>query len=162
MKKYFEGFFGEFQTFIMNSRVTDMAIGVIMATTFKTIVETLIHEVIMPVVSLLVGGIDLSQLNIVLREAEYSPSGEMLKSPIYMNVGNLIMAIIDFVMVMFILFVFIKTINHAKEKIDDLKKDIKEIQETPAPQRQEELLSQILEAIKLQNRNASNDNTVNL
>ena len=129
MKK---GFFGEFREFIMRGNVMDMAVGVIMAIVFGKITASLIDNIFMPLIGWLIGDINLSKLTIAL-----SPT-------VSLEVGIFISAIIDFILIAFIIFLVVKGINKMKAMTEKKKAE----EEITSSQTTEELLSQILEEIK--------------
>ena len=141
MKKFFD----EFKTFIMRGNVLDMAIGVVIATAFGKITDSLVNDIIMPIIGKLVGGADLNYLNICLQQSAYDEAGNMIQEPIFVNIGTFIGTIIDFVIIAFILFLVIKAMNKASEKL--IKKKEEEAA-APAGPTETELLTQILEELK--------------
>lgn len=136
-------FLNEFKTFIMRGNVLDMAVGVVIATAFGKITNSLVNDVIMPVVGMIIGGVDLSYLNLTIQEAVLDADGNVVKEAIKIGVGTLLVTIIDFVIIAFTVFVVIKTINKASEKLIKKKEE-----EAPKKPTAEELLSQILEEVK--------------
>ena len=137
-------FFGEFKTFIMRGNVLDMAVGVVIATAFGKITNSLVSDIIMPVIGKLTGGIDLSYLNITIREAVLDEAGVVVQEPIKVGIGNFLVTIIDFIIIAFVIFTIIKAINKASEKL--IKKN-KEEEKAKGPT-EIELLSEILDEIK--------------
>ena len=137
-------FFGEFKTFIMRGNVLDMAVGVVIATAFGKITNSLVSDIIMPVIGKLTGGIDLSYLNITIREAVLDEAGAVVQAPIKVGIGNFLVTIIDFIIIAFVIFTIIKAINKASEKL--IKKN-KEEEKAKGPT-EIELLSEILDEIK--------------
>lgn len=95
----------EFRTFIMRGNVLDLAIGIIIGTAFGAIVSSLVNDVIMPPIGLIIGGIDFSQIKIVLRAA----SGD--QPEVAMNIGIFINAIITFVIIAFVVFMLVRSVN---------------------------------------------------
>lgn len=98
MKKFFE----EFKTFISRGSVMDMAVGIIIGGAFTAIVNSLVNDIIMPSVSLLTGGMDFSAFNIMLGEGEGAAS---------INYGSFISAIVNFLIIAFVIFCLIKALN---------------------------------------------------
>ena len=139
-----KNFFGEFKTFIMRGNVLDMAVGVVIATAFGKITNSLVSDIIMPVIGKLTGGIDLSYLNITIREAVLDEAGVVVQEPIKVGIGNFLVTIIDFIIIAFVIFTIIKAINKASEKL--IKKN-KEEEKAKGPT-EIELLSEILDEIK--------------
>ena len=139
-----KNFFGEFKTFIMRGNVLDMAVGVVIATAFGKITNSLVSDIVMPVIGKLTGGIDLSYLNITIREAVLDEAGVVVQEPIKVGIGNFLVTIIDFIIIAFVIFTIIKAINKASEKL--IKKN-KEEEKAKGPN-EIELLSEILNEIK--------------
>lgn len=100
-----KSFFQEFKKFISKGNVMDLAVGIIIGGAFTAIVNSLVSDLINPLIGLL-GGLDLSEWKIVFSEDNA------------LNYGNFIMAVINFLIVAFVLFVLIKSIN----KVNDLAK----------------------------------------
>ena len=147
MKKFAE----EFKAFIMRGNVLDMAVGVIIATAFGKITTSLVNDVFMPFLSWIFGARDMTALNVVVREAELDASGEVVKDAITLGFGNFVGAIIDFVLVAFVVFLIVKGFNKAHEAAEARKKKEEEAAaEEPAPAgpTTEELLQQILDQLK--------------
>lgn len=150
MKKDKKGFFSEFKEFIMRGNVLDMAIGVIIASAFGKITTSLVNDVIMPAVGSLLGKVDLSELNIVLREAVME--GDTVVTPaVQIGIGTFLVTVIDFLIIAFVVFLIVKLFSKAKEiadaKLNKAKEEEAEVIEEKAPTT-EELLTQILAEIK--------------
>ena len=140
----------EFKEFIMRGNVLDMAVGVIIATAFGAITNTLINNVLMPLIGFLIGDIDLSQWNIVLRPAEMNGE-EVVREAVELGFGTFLTAVINFILVALVVFSIVKAFNKAKEVADaKLKKQQEEeaAEEEPAGPTTEELLQQILEELQ--------------
>lgn len=150
MKKDKKGFFSEFKEFIMRGNVLDMAIGVIIASAFGKITTSLVNDVIMPAVGSLLGKVDLSELNIVLREAVME--GDTVVTPaVQIGIGTFLVTVIDFLIIAFVVFIIVKLFGKAKEIADaKLKKATEEEAEVIEEKKPttEELLTQILAEIK--------------
>ena len=97
-------FLKEFQKFAVKGNVMDMAIGVIIGTAFGKIVSSLVADVIMPIISLFVGNIDLKDLAITLKDKTETSAG------IELHYGMFLQNLLDFVIVAFAIFIFIKVI----------------------------------------------------
>ena len=150
MKKNKKGLITEFKEFIMRGNVLDMAIGVIIATSFGKITTSLVNDVIMPAIGLIIGDLDLSQLNIVLKEAVMD--GETVVTPaVQIGIGTFLVTVIDFLIIALVVFMIIKGFAKAKEITEAklLKKQEEEeaAEEVKAPTT-EELLTEILAEIK--------------
>ena len=146
MKKFAE----EFKAFIMRGNVLDMAVGVIIATAFGKITTSLVNDVFMPFLSWIFGARDMTALNVVVREAVMD--GEtVVKEAITLGFGNFVGAIIDFILVAFVVFLIVKGFNKAHEAAEARKKKEEEVPaEEPAPAgpTTEDLLQQILDELK--------------
>lgn len=105
----------EFKEFISRGNVMDMAVGVIIGGAFTAIVNSLVNDMLMPLLSLLTGGFDFSGLCIALGEGENAAT---------INYGSFISAIINFLLIALVIFLIIKAINKVSRK----KKE-----ETPVP-----------------------------
>ncbi|MBQ2815593.1 MAG: large conductance mechanosensitive channel protein MscL [Clostridia bacterium] len=124
MKK--TGFFAEFKKFIMRGNVIDLAVGVIIGGAFQAIVNSLVNDLISPLLGL-IGGTDFTKYAITLKEAVVDKAtGEVTSEAVMLNYGAFITAVINFLIMAFIIFLLVKTIN----KISDLGK--KKEEEAPA------------------------------
>jgi large conductance mechanosensitive channel len=112
--------FDEFKTFAMKGNVLDMAIGVIIGGAFGKIVSSLVADIFMPLVGLLVGGVDFTSWKFVLSQATET------KAEVAITYGNFIQVILDFLIIAWIIFLFVKGINKLTAK--------KEEAAAPAPQ----------------------------
>ncbi len=149
MKKDKKGFFAEFKEFMMRGNVMDMAIGVVIATAFGAITKALVDKIIMPLVGLLIGGIDLAKWDIVLKPEVLDETGAVVTEAVVLGIGSFLVTIIDFIIIAFVIFLVVKAINKAKEISEAKKKKEEEpAEEEPAKPTTEELLTEILEEIK--------------
>ncbi len=103
-------FFAEFKKFITRGNVLDMAVGVVVGSAFTAIVNSLVKDILNPIIGLITGGIDFSDLKIVLKPA----SGEVAELAI--RYGVFINAIIQFVLIAFVLFLIVKSFNKLNER----------------------------------------------
>lgn len=147
-----KGLIKEFKEFISKGNVLDMAVGVIVATSFGKITTSLVNDVFMPFIGYIFGGIDLSLLNIVLRPAELDSAGEVVSEAVTIGIGTFLSTVIDFVIVAFIVFLIIKAFNKARALSE--KKKAEEEAEAPAappePTKEELLLTEIRDLLKEQ------------
>ena len=97
-----KSFISEFKTFISRGNVMDLAVGVIIGGAFQTIVSSLVNDIVMPIISLITGGIDFSAWKIRLGTGENAAS---------INYGNFITAVINFLLMALVIFCFIKLMN---------------------------------------------------
>ena len=101
----------EFKEFAMKGNVVDLAVGVIIGAAFGKIVTVLVEKIIMPPIGLAVGGMDFSELKILLKAADAAGKGEVA-----IWYGELIQTTIHFLIVAFALFMIIKGMNTLKKK----------------------------------------------
>lgn len=142
-----KGFIAEFKEFIMRGNVLDMAVGVIIATAFGKITTSLVNDVAMPAIGMLIGGIDLSQLDIVLKPAVLDEAGAVVTEAVTLGIGTFITTIIDFLLVALVVFCAIKVVN----KMQNLRKKEEVQEEAPAdpePTKEELLLTEIRDLLK--------------
>ena len=132
-------FFLEFKEFAMRGNVLDMAVGVILGGAFGKITTSMVNDVFMPLIGMLIGGVDLGKLNIVLKPATDTAEAVTL------GIGTFLTTIIDFVLVAFVIFLMIKTINRFRRK----KEEEPEPEEPKGPTT-EELLAEIRDLLKEQ------------
>ena len=130
MKKFFE----EFKAFISKGNVVDMAVGVIIATAFNKIVTSLVNDVVMPLVGILVGGLNVSDWKWVISEAVIDKTGVVVTAENALRYGMFIQNVIDFLIVAFSIFVTLKIMMSFKDGMGKLKKNKKGevVEEAPA------------------------------
>ena len=134
----------EFKEFIMRGNVLDMAIGVIIATAFGKITTSLVNDVFMPFIGWIIGDIDLSALNIVLRKAVMA--GETVVTPeVVIGIGTFISTIIDFLIIALIVFAIVKVVNRLNKKKEA---EPEAPAAEPEPTKEELLLTEIRDLLK--------------
>lgn len=105
----------EFKEFISKGSVMDLAIGVIIGGAFSKIVSSLVDDIIMPLVGLLLGGADISNYFVTLDGGKYATFAEAQEAgAATLNYGVFLNRIIDFLIIAFVLFLIIKSINKAR------------------------------------------------
>lgn len=122
-------FVSEFKEFAMRGNVVDLAVGVVIGGAFGKIVSSLVDSIIMPVVGVLTGGVNFSTLAVAIATG---PKGE----PVLLKYGAFIQALVDFLIIAFVIFVAVKAIN-------SLKKPAAVEAAAAEPPRQEVLLEEI-------------------
>ena len=149
------GFVEEFKTFIARGNVMDMAVGVIVGGAFGKITTSLVNDIIMPAVSLLIGGVSFENWKLVLKQAVLDPAtGEELAAAVSINFGTFLATILDFLIIALAVFCMVKLINGFKDKAEALKKKEEEEaaaaapEEPPAPSTEEVLLTEIRDLLK--------------
>ena len=113
-----KGFIAEFKKFIMRGNVIDLAVGVIIGGAFQKIVNSLVNDVVMPLISLITGGVDFNNWFLVLGEGEFATAAEAKAAGVAtLNYGTFIGTALDFLIMAFVIFVFIKIINTVSDKL---------------------------------------------
>ncbi len=130
----------EFKTFVMRGNVVDMAVGVVVGGAFKSIIDSLVQDIIMPCISILTGKVDISKLSLTIIEANEAAGEKGLTIPY----GNFLQQILNFLIIAFSIFCAIKLINTIHDKL--IKKQEEVIEE--AGPSQEELLTEIRDLLK--------------
>ena len=143
MKKFFE----EFKAFAMRGNVIDMAVGVVIGGAFGKITTSIVNDIIMPLVSILTGGIDFSDWKLVLKEAVLDETGAEVAAAISVNFGSLISVIVDFIIIAFAIFCMIKVLNKMKRKQEEAPAAPPA---PPEPSAEEKLLTEIRDLLKEQ------------
>jgi large conductance mechanosensitive channel len=134
----------EFTKFIARGNVIDLAVGIIMGAAFTAIVTSLVNDIIMPPIGVILGGVDFSNLFIVLRgEHPASLAAAQQAGAATINYGVFINAIIKFIIVAIAVFILVKQVNRLQSMV------VKEQEKAPAPpSKQEVLLTEIRDLLK--------------
>lgn len=130
----------EFKAFINKGNVIELAVGLIMATYFGAIIKSLVNDIIMPPIGKILGGVDFSELKLVLQEA--TMDGEKEIAEVAVTYGNFVNTIITFVIVAFCVFLVVKAYNSMKKK-----EEVAPAAPT-APSKEEVLLTEIRDLLK--------------
>lgn len=125
--------FKEFREFISRGSVMDLAVGVVIGTAFTAIVNSLVADIIMPLIGVILGGIDFTTLAFTIGDAS-------------VTYGNFIQAVINFLIIAFVVFLMVKGINRAQSLVFGEPK--KEEPALPAPSNEEVLLAEIRDLLK--------------
>jgi large conductance mechanosensitive channel len=130
----------EFKEFINKGNVMDLAVGVIIGGAFGTIVTSLVNDIIMPVISLITGGIDFSGWFVSLNGQKYATLAEAEEAgAAVLAYGKFISAVIYFLILAFIIFLIVKAMNKMKKKKEE---------EKPAKSDEVKLLEEIRDELK--------------
>ena len=132
MKKFLE----EFKAFVMRGNVLDMAVGVVIGGAFGKITTSLVNDIIMPLISMLTGGIDFSSWKWVLKAAE----GDAAE--VAVNFGSFVAVVLDFIIIAFAVFCMVKAINKFHKKKEEAPAA------PPEPSAEEKLLTEIRDLLK--------------
>lgn len=136
--------FDEFKAFAMRGNVVDLAVGIIIGAAFGRIVSSFVADIIMPPIGLLLGGVDFTDLRVVLKDAVVDPAGKVIAQAVSINYGNFIQIVIDFLIVAFAVFMVVKALNRLKRKELVAPKEVP----APVPTKEELLLAEIRDILK--------------
>ncbi|MBS7663970.1 large-conductance mechanosensitive channel protein MscL [Pseudomonas lalucatii] len=131
---------GEFKAFAVKGNVVDMAVGIIIGAAFGKIVSSFVGDMVMPPLGILIGGVDFSDLAIVLKAAE----GDL--PAVTLAYGKFIQTILDFTIVAFAIFMGVKVINRLKREEEAAPAA------PPAPTKEQQLLGEIRDLLKAQQK----------
>lgn len=139
-------FLKDFRDFAIKGNVVDLAVAVVIGAAFGKIVSSLVADVIMPLVSVLVGGINLPSLKWTLKEVVLGDGGVVKNAAVTINVGVFLQNIFDFVIIALAVFLMVKIIGRLKKQL--LKEEARgEVAPTPLTKDQE-LLVEIRDILK--------------
>lgn len=138
-----KGFWAEFRAFIARGNVMDMAVGVIIGAAFKAIIDSLVNDILMPFVGIFVKADSFAELSVQVGGATIS-------------YGAFLSAVVNFLIMALVIFILVRSINRAHDKLSAMKKaeeaPVEEpAEDVPAAPTEAELLTQILEELKKQN-----------
>jgi len=126
----------EFKSFAMRGNVIDMAVGIVIGGAFGKIVSSFVNDVLMPPIGMMMGGVDFSDLAVVLQEA----SGDV--AAVTLNYGSFVQTVVDFLIIAFAIFMVIKAMNNMKKKEEEAP------EAPPKPSAEVELLTEIRDSLK--------------
>nr|WP_298006628.1 large conductance mechanosensitive channel protein MscL [uncultured Flavobacterium sp.] len=146
------GFIQEFKEFAVKGNVMDLAVGVIIGGAFGKIVDSVVKDLVMPLVSAIIGSPDFSNMYVVLKDPTSSITNGMaladaqaVENAVVFAYGNFITVAINFLLLAFAVFLMVKGINRLKRKEEAVAEP-----EAPAGPSQEELLAEIRDLLKKQ------------
>lgn len=134
-------FISEFKEFAMRGNVIDLAVGVVIGGAFGKIVSSLVNDVVMPLIGKILGGVNFTELAVVLTPAQMGADGKEVAAAVLLRYGAFIQSIIDFALIALAVFMAIKVINRLQRKKE----------EAPAPAAPTEdivLLTEIRDALR--------------
>jgi large conductance mechanosensitive channel len=137
----------EFKDFIAKGNVMDMAVGIIMGAAFTAIVTSMVKDLLNPVIGLFLGGVDFSNKFINLSDETYtSLAAAQEAGAATFNYGLFINAVINFVIVAFVVFLLVKGVNRIKEEA--MRKEEEEAAAPAKPSAEVQLLTEIRDSLK--------------
>jgi len=123
----------EFRDFINRGNVMDLAVAVIIGAAFSGIVTSLVNDIVTPIIGVITGGVNFSGLAITVGEA-------------VIGYGNFLQAVINFLLIAFVVFLLVRMVNNLRKKEADVPAD------PPAPTTEEKLLTEIRDLLKAPRR----------
>lgn len=133
------GFISEFKEFALKGNLVDMAIAFVMGGAFGKVTSAFVEKMFAPIVGLLMGGINLADKKMVIKDAVLDAAGKETSPAVAIEWGLFLTAVIDFLIVAFVMFMIIKAMNKMKKP---------EPAPAPAGPTQEELLGEIRDLLK--------------
>ena len=133
-------FIQDFKAFALKGNVVDMAVGVIIGGAFGKIVTSVVNNIIMPPIGVLTGGVDFTDLKLVIKEATEEAEAVTL------NYGQFIQDVVDFLIIAFCIFLMVKGISALNRKKD--KEEAAAPAPEPEPSAEEKLLTEIRDLLK--------------
>ncbi len=143
-------FFSDFKAFALKGNVVDMAVGVIIGGAFGKIVTSLVNDIITPLISFATGKVMLTELKWVI-SPEVKEAGEVIVAETALTYGNFIQTVIDFLIIALSIFVVLRIIMKASEKLEALrKKEEEEVaeEEKEAEETELSILKEIRDSLK--------------
>ncbi len=133
----------EFKEFAMRGNLLDLAFAVILGAAFSPIIASLVNDIVMPPIGLLLGGVDFTNLFITLKGGAFATLADaQAAGAVTINYGLFINAIINFLIVAFVVFLIVRQVNRMK------KKEAAAPPAPPAPSNEEKLLAEIRDLLK--------------
>lgn len=136
------GFVKEFKEFALKGNLVDMAIAFVMGAAFTKVTTVFVQKMFAPIIGLALGGIDLTDKKIVLKDAIVESEGVAAVPEVAIMWGEFVTACIDFTLVAFVMFMVIKGMNSLKKKEEEAPAA------PPAPSKEEVLLGEIRDLLK--------------
>jgi large conductance mechanosensitive channel len=138
----------EFKEFALRGNVMDMAVGIIIGAAFGAIVNSLVTDVVMPIIGVVTGGLDFSSRYLLLKDgtppAPYATvAAAKAAGAVTINIGSFISLVLNFVLVAFVLFMIIKAMNQMRRK-----QPAAPASAPPPPTTEERLLTEIRDLLK--------------
>ncbi|TKA96175.1 large conductance mechanosensitive channel protein MscL [Cereibacter changlensis] len=137
----------EFKSFIAKGNVMDMAVGIIIGAAFTAIVSSLVADLINPIIGIITGGIDFSNLFVNLGDGEFASlaAAREAGAPVFAY-GAFITAVINFLIIAWVVFLLVKLVNRVKDSA--IRKTAAEAAAEPAGPTQEQLLAEIRDLLR--------------
>lgn len=134
----------DFKEFAMRGNVLDMAVGVIIGGAFGKIVTSLVNNVVMPLLGMLIGGIDFTSLKWVMSPAKTDAAGNVVRDAVELQYGVFIQNTFDFIIIAFCIFLSIKLFNRLSQRKEAVEKPAT----PPEPSAEAKLLAEIRDLLR--------------
>ena len=138
----------DFSNFAMKGNVIDLAVGVVIGTSFGKIVTSLVNDLVMPALSVITGEINLSKLQLVLVEGVEATEETPAVDPIVLTYGNFLQTIVEFLIIAFAIFLALRYLGKVHKKLEELKKKEKEEEKKEEEKKEEEKKEEAKEEAK--------------
>lgn len=135
-------FIKDFKDFISKGSVIDLAVAVVIGGAFGQIVSSAVNDILMPVVGIVLGGIDFASWKITLKEAVVTANGAISKPAVTMNIGNFLQVTVNFLLIALFIFIALKGLMKLK------KKEVAPPSAPPKPSEEVQLLAEIRDLLK--------------
>jgi large conductance mechanosensitive channel len=132
----------EFKEFAVKGNMIDLAVGIIIGAAFGKIIASLVNDIIMPPIGLLLGGINFTDIQIIMKDAVKDPVTGKETAAVALKIGNFFQTLVDFIIIAFSVFLMLKGIISMKKKKPE------EPATPPAPTKDQELLTEIRDLLK--------------
>lgn len=119
-------FFKDFKAFISKGNIVDLAVAVIIGGAFGKIVTSLVNDIVMPLISAIVGGADVSDWKWIVKPATFDEGGTLLTAESALKYGAFLQSIIDFLIIAFFIFLALRIITASQRKLSKLANEISE------------------------------------
>lgn len=136
------GFFSDFKGFIFKGNILDLATAVVIGAAFGKIVSSFVDDVVMPPIGMILGGVNFSELKIILKEAVAATATSPEVAAVTINYGAFLQTLIDFLIIAFVIFMILRAYNNSQKQKEA------EPAPTPALSNEEVLLTEIRDLLK--------------
>ncbi len=109
-------FFQNFKKFAFKGNVIDLAIGVVIGTAFGRITNSLVKDILNPILGVLVAGVDFTSQVYTLRPAKLDENGQVIREAVIVTYGNFIQAMLDFLIIAFAIYLFVQLLEYLRRE----------------------------------------------
>jgi large conductance mechanosensitive channel len=136
----------EFKEFAVKGNMIDLAVGIIIGAAFGKIIASLVSDIIMPPIGMLLGGLNFTDMQLIMKEAVKDPLTGKETAAVALRYGSFIQTLVDFIIIAFSVFMIVKGIMSMKKK--QVEEQIAAPAPPPAPTKDQELLTEIRDLLK--------------